>query len=115
MKWARQKAYLGQDVLASELPHDEAMLIRSLLMASIDNQTVVFGLDVDLIWLEVLNIYVDTEFFVRVHHLKFFFFFLLKNLISHMIKTEKGGEEKLKIGESTDLILNNNNGDLYSS
>ena len=75
MKWARQKAYLGQDVLASELPHDEAMLIRSLLMASIDNQTVVFGLDVDLIWLEVLNIYVDTEFFVRVHHLKFFFIF----------------------------------------
>ena len=45
------------------------MFVCSLLMSSIDNQTIVFGLDVDFVWFEVLNINVDSEFGVGVHHL----------------------------------------------
>ena len=45
------------------------MFVCSLLMSSIDNQTIIFGLDVDFIWFEVLNINVDSELGVGVHHL----------------------------------------------
>ena len=45
------------------------MFVCSLLMSSIDNQTIIFGLDVDFIWFEVLNINVDSELGVSVHHL----------------------------------------------
>ena len=62
--------YLGQDVLSGEFSHDEAVFVRSLLMASVNDQTVVLSLDLDLVRLEVLNVDVDTELFVSVDHLK---------------------------------------------
>ena len=39
-------------------------------MASVNDETVVLGLDVDLLRLEVLDIHVDSELCVSVHHLK---------------------------------------------
>ena len=67
---SKQATNLGQDILPSELSHDEAVLVRALLVASVNDEAVVLGLDVDLLRLEVLDIHVDTELFVSVHHLK---------------------------------------------
>lgn len=46
------------------------MLVLSFFMASTDDQTVIFGLDGDLLGPEVLNIHADTELFLIVYYLK---------------------------------------------
>lgn len=48
--------YIGQTVLASEFPLDITMFIRAFFVTGIDDNTVIFGLDVDLFGLELLNV-----------------------------------------------------------
>lgn len=64
-----QTTYLRQDILASELSHDEAVFIRTLLVLSMDDEAVFFCLDVDLLRLELLHAYVCAKFLVVVDYL----------------------------------------------
>lgn len=63
------RAYLWQDVLTSELSHDEAVLIGTFFVLSFDDDPVVACLDVDFFWLKMLHIQTHAKFLFVVDDL----------------------------------------------